>query len=543
MTYAQHFGNETDQQTPLPGMVKNSAGGTAYPVNKWTRLERFLILGAEGGTYYIDEKDLVIGNAKALVECLAQDPILTLAMITDISVNGKAPKNDPAIFALAVAASFGLNAHLKCDKTEVYHKEVRQLAFAKLNEVCRIGTHLFMFIDEVKKMRGMGMGLRKAIRGWYSERDDDVLGYQLVKYKNRQGWTHRDVLRLVHDAKLPKRNLLGWLCDRREIGELLPNIVVKSEILPYADNKTAAAKLIVDNKLPREVVPTEWLNDVLIWEALLEDMPITAMIRNLGKMTEVGLLKPMSKASAKVVSTLTDESILRRGRVHPFSILLALTTYSAGRGVRGSLTWTPIPQVMEALQEAFYLSFDNVESTGKRHYLGLDVSRSMSALINNTHITCAMAAAALTMVTARTEDNYYVGAFSAGAGGSFSRSSALMKDFPINRSWDLNKVITEARKITFGRTDCALPMVHALEKKIEADVFVIYTDSETWAGKIQPVEALQRYRDKMGINAKLVVVGMASNGFSIADPNDGGMFDVCGMSTSVPSVINNFITG
>jgi 60 kDa SS-A/Ro ribonucleoprotein len=222
--------------------------------------------------------------------------------------------------------------------------------------------------------------------------------------------------------------------------------------------------------------------------------------------------------------------------------LLALTTYAAGHGVRGSLTWTPVPQILESLQEAFYLSFDNVVGTGKRHYLGLDVSGSMSATINNTHLSCAQAAAALTMVTARTEDNYYVGAFSTPSSGRWGYDS-LMKEFPITRNWDLDKVVREADKVNFGRTDCALPMIHALNEKIEVDVFVIYTDSETWAGKMQPVQALQKYRDKMGINAKLVVVGMVSNGFSIADPNDGGMLDCVGLDTSVPTVIQNFVAG
>ena len=81
-----------------------------------------------------------------------------------------------------------------------------------------------------------------------------------------------------------------------------------------------------------------------------------------------------------------------------------------------------------------------------------------------------------------------------------------------------------------GGTDCALPMKWALNHKVEADVFVVYTDSETWAGEPHPAQALRCYRDKMGIAAKMIVVGMTSNGFSIADPNDAGMLDVEGLT-------------
>lgn len=40
--------------------------------------------------------------------------------------------------------------------------------------------------------------------------------------------------------------------------------------------------------------------------------------------------------------------------------------------------------------------------------------------------------------------------------------------------------------------------------------------------------------------AKLIVVGMVSNGFSIADPDDGEMMDVVGFDTAAPAVIADF---
>jgi 60 kDa SS-A/Ro ribonucleoprotein len=91
-----------------------------------------------------------------------------------------------------------------------------------------------------------------------------------------------------------------------------------------------------------------------------------------------------------------------------------------------------------------------------------------------------------------------------------------------------------------GGTDCALPMIWALKNKVEVDAFVVYTDSETWHGKIHPVQALREYRDRMGIPAKLIVVGMVANQFSIADPNDAGMLDVVGFDTASPQLIADF---
>ena len=46
----------TPQTQAIPGTVPNSAGGHAFPVDDWTRLDRFLVLGSEGGSYYAAER-------------------------------------------------------------------------------------------------------------------------------------------------------------------------------------------------------------------------------------------------------------------------------------------------------------------------------------------------------------------------------------------------------------------------------------------------------------------------------------------------------
>jgi 60 kDa SS-A/Ro ribonucleoprotein len=94
--------------------------------------------------------------------------------------------------------------------------------------------------------------------------------------------------------------------------------------------------------------------------------------------------------------------------------------------------------------------------------------------------------------------------------------------------------------LPFGGTDCALPMLYALTQEIEIDAFVILTDSETWAGDVHPSQALARYRHATGLAARLVVVGMVANEFSIADPKDPGMLDVIGFDTATPQLVSDF---
>jgi 60 kDa SS-A/Ro ribonucleoprotein len=97
--------------------------------------------------------------------------------------------------------------------------------------------------------------------------------------------------------------------------------------------------------------------------------------------------------------------------------------------------------------------------------------------------------------------------------------------------------------IPFSSTDCALPMVRALERREIVDAFVIYTDSETYMGKIHPQAALEQYRAVTGINAKLIIVGMTSNCLTIADPKDLNTLNLAGFDTATPRLINDFIAG
>jgi 60 kDa SS-A/Ro ribonucleoprotein len=544
INYAKLFKRRaTPQSQPIPGssQVPNSAGGYSWQVNDWMRLDRFLILGAEGGTYYITERNLVKENHDAVVRCIKADGVRAVNRIVEISDCGRAPKNDPAIFALALVATHG-------------DKESRALAFKNLGKVCRIGTHLFHFAEYVNALRGWGRGLRNAVGGWYVDREGDELAHQAVKYQQRDGWSHGDLLRLAH-PKAPSAQhdaVFRWMLSgadslgEREVqrkvrGEeriakygavgALPKLIEAFEQAKKASSKEAIVKLITEHDLPREAIPTQWLNEVAVWDALLTNMPMTAMIRNLGKMTSIGLVQPFSQAAKLIVHKLSDETVLKRARIHPLAMLIAEKVYAQGRGDKGSLTWKPVSQIIDALDAAFYATFQNVEPSGKPVMLALDVSGSMGGgSVAGSCLTPREASAAMALVTAATEREYHIMGF----------SSRFM---PLNISprMRLDDVVKRISNLPFEGTDCALPMLWARENGVNVSAFITYTDSETWAGKIHPTQALRQYRSEFVGDAKAVVVGMTSNGFTLADPNDRGMLDVVGFDTTAPAVIADFV--
>ena len=514
--YSKHVAaRSTPQSEPMFGksQEKNNAGGYTFVLDKWSQLERFLVIGCQGGSYYANERSMAVENAKIVNECADEDHAKIFAILDDINKNNRAIKHDTVLFAYV----------LLCSKQSSYLDHI--LSF------CRTGTHLFQFAQMIKDLRGWGRSVRRAVARWYNEHHSTE--YQMVKYQSRGGWTHRDVLRQSH--VVPKDETVNGLLKWAVKGEVPAGGLVEAMSKAKTASELEIVSLINDKNLPRECIPTEHLKSIKVWDALLEKMPMTAMIRNLGKMSSIGLLTPMSDGCQKVASRLVDSEYVKESRIHPFSVLLALKTYSMGQGFRGSLSWSPDSSILESLNTCFSLSFENVEPTGKRFYFGVDVSGSMTSTINNSNVTCREAAAALVLASVKHEPMTYTAGFTGGW-----NTSSEMTDLLITRQDSLQSVVSRTAELKFGRTDCAMPMLDAMQKKIPVDTFVVITDNETWCGGIHPVQALKQYRDTMGIPAKLIVVGMTATKFSIADPSDAGMLDIAGFDSSAPKVISEF---
>lgn len=520
----QHGTRSTPQTEPMsPDQVANSAGGFVWAVDKWTRLRRFLILGSEGGSYYASERKLTQQNVSCVKECIDEDGLRTVNTIVEISKGGNAPKNDPALFALAAAISLG-------------DRDTRVAAGKALPDVARIGTHLYHFVAYAETMRGWGKVMRKAVQGWY-DRNPDQLALQAIKYRQRDGWTHSDLLRLSHPKVEGDLDLLyRWIVGKHESenDNDLSSLVHAFEAAQRSSSPSETASLVRTYNLPREALLTEHLNDKDVWFALLEQkMPMTALTRNLATMTRIGVLDSKEHMGL-VLGALGDAEIIRKSRLHPMALLIALRTYASGRGFRGTNTWRPLAPVIDALDAAFYTAFDNVESTGKSHLLCLDVSPSMgSGQVAGAPITPREAAAAMALVTLHAESDCEVVGF-----------AGKLEPLGFSRRQRLDDVTQKVGRIGWSHTDCALPFIHAHAEKLKIDAFFVYTDSETFFNRhIHPKQALDQYRQHSGINSKSVVAAFVSNGFTIADPQDAGMMDVVGFDTAAPGVMADFVAG
>jgi 60 kDa SS-A/Ro ribonucleoprotein len=528
------YGPATQREKTDARQVENNAGGFTFVVDDWSRLQRFLVLGAEGGTYYASERTLVRENAAVVERLIQLDGPRLVREVTELSVSGRAPKNDPAILALAMAAKLG-------------NEPTRIAAYAALPKVCRIGTHLYHFATFTSSIGngGWGRGMRNAIARWFNARSVDDAAHQLLKYQSRDGWSARDLLNLTHpnpkkatgEGSFEVRDALyGWVTlgyDKLEEDKRsrVPAMVDAFERLKKETDLDKVLKLIVDHDLPREAVPTQHLTHAKVWEALLPHMGLTALLRNLATMTRVGVIAPLGEHVGSICARLTDASQLTKARVHPIQMLSAFKTYSSGHGVRGSSTWMPVQTVVDALDAGFYASFAAVEPTHKPTLLALDVSGSMTIgeIGGCKGLNPREASAAMALVTAAREPNHHILGF-----------SHTFVDVPISPKMRLDQAIAVIERIPMGRTDCALPMLWAEKTKAAVDSVSIYTDNETWFGDVHPHKALQSYRRSSGRSTKVAIVGMTATAFTIADPTDGGMMDVVGFDASAPALMADF---
>lgn len=503
--------------------VLNNTGGFVFQITPEQRLKRFLILGSPN-TFYTKSNSLTEENLANVREMWRKYPKETAAIISEISVSGRAPKNDYALAALAVGVGMGGDA--------------RQQAFSVLNSVARIGTHILHFAQFLKHRSGWGRSVRNAFKKWYFGRAPEKMAYQVMKYQSRDGWSHKDILRMCHaldkHTSSPQKQIFEYVMYDKISEELLSGIKIirAAEMAKKAKAAEEIVSLIMDEDLPRELIPTQFLNDKDVWQALLDGMLknnlLEALVRNLNKLTSLGLLD--KRANEKAVIDIFKTENLKAARLHPLKILLALRTYESGHGLRGSMTWTPNPRITRALDDAFYAAFGLVEPTNKRICVAIDVSGSMDGTIDGTNISARDAATCLAMMVARSEPNHEI----------FAVSDTLTP-FPINPRASMRDVINLQRNIPFGWTHLSLPLEYAIKAEKEFDAFVLITDNDVNRG-YHVAQLLKDYRKaKYGVkDAQFVVIATTATPFSVADPGDPGMLDVVGFDAAIPEILSSF---
>ena len=192
--------------------------------------------------------------------------------------------------------------------------------------------------------------------------------------------------------------------------------------------------------------------------------------------------------------------------------------------------------MVDALDDGVYESIPNVDPTHKQYFIAIDASGSMQAPFGPAaNFSCREAAVALAMILQKVEPHTLTLGFTEGD---------HIKVIPISPKQRLNDAMrTFQEMIKPQGTDISLPFQYATKNGMGTDVFIILTDSETWAGKQHPQQAFDEYRNKYNRKAKCVIVSMAANNVTVGDPNDAGILQAVGFDASLMQVMRQFVMG
>lgn len=513
-----------------PNQTLNSNEMTVYKLDDIERLRRYIFLGSENGSLYINEEILTYKNLKCLENLLDKcryDDILDVINKYKHTVY----KNDYLIYVLARSCSIRLD-----DDPLFWKKDFRSDCYKLVLEICTIPTHLFLFIklyetinNKLYKTTGWNFHLKQMINNWYQSKSYDNLMYHVTKYQSRHNWSHKDILRLSHiKANDNTMNDIFKYITKDKLNTNNNNLeyLITFDELKKEIDVDKVVKYIEKYNFVKEQIPDHLLNEPKIWVALIKNMPITALLKSLNKITALNILNDCPEI-LELIKRKIDTVY-----VHPLQLLIVLKMYKKGKGMKGGLIWEPHDEISKALNSAFYGSFSKLVPTNKKLLLALDVSGSMSwntvcgiDCLSAAEVSCAMA-----MMFDFVEKNVDIMGF-----------SSEFKKLNISKENCLEENLEYMNDNTFGTTDCALPFEWAIDNNKDYDAVIVFTDNETNVNKIEPSVALEIYRNKVKKNTKLIVVGLASNGFSIANPDDPNMMDICGFDNNVYNTIKEFL--
>ncbi|XP_071182055.1 RNA-binding protein RO60-like [Mytilus edulis] len=512
------------------------------------RLLRFLIYGRDDGRYFVNKRRVNVvrdfSQHSRIIDRMISERkgMEVIGLIKEVSMLGQAPKQGPLLYALAVCA--------RCND-----ESTKKAALRCLTDICRTPTHLFQFIKFTSIQRegskGWGRAQRKAVSEWYNQaafQNNPIKLLRLgTKYKKRHGYTHRDLIRLAHvkpkthHIKFVIQYIVKGMCSSANSDDSDGMIKDAEQFINGVEQAKECKGNDIDDltslirryNLTREHIPTNILNNKNVWRALMYEMPMHALIRNLGRISKHALLRPDSPEEQHILDNLLDDVKLRCAKIHPLTILTAWNTYKLGGSIRNAspMEWEVNQRVADTLETAFYKSFSSCVATDKRILLAIDGSEEMmKPVVDLQQVSARSAAVAVALLMSKVErwtDFVLV-----------SDSVSLVDVLPTDN--------LETASFKFSTSECAClsdeasnPMDWAMTHSKQYDAIVFFTSCAT---NINLNEAMTQYRSRLGLpSTRLVVVAMTSNNNPITDPNDLHMLNVVGFDTNAMKVITEFI--
>lgn len=525
MTYAKNINNVKSVSNQLYGQVPNTQGYYVYQITPLEQLARFLVLGTTAPTYHAGDRNIE-KNVDMVQAIVKTQGVEVVKFLLDFDNQNIAPKREPLLFVLAYCLKNG-------------DEQTRKAASEAAKTIVRTGRDIRTFTSELSELGGWGRLTKRTIAEWYLRENTP---YQVIKYRNsNHQYNHRNIMRLAHPKPTNEEqsNLFAYLVGKPYNYDELPKQVRLFEYVNSNSNQVSeedVIRAIVDGNLTHEMIPTQFRKSPNVWAALIKSMNYRALVWNLGTLSELGLLTPMSKVETIVLKKLQDDKAVIGSRIHPFTMLVAIRNYATGKGERK--TWPVNQRIVSALEKGLGILYNNVRKTDARLALIVDVSGSMSSSyggvghmtknrLSGSNITPIEGAGAMAAIQCRSSNAYVIGV------------DNRVHPLEINDRSTISSVTNTLKAFRGGCTHLSVGIEHLIKERIQVDAVVYYTDNEVNGG-YQISQLFEKYRKEVSHNAKLIVVGFEANEFTIGDSNTPWIINICGFDSGTIDVINAF---
>nr|XP_023012996.1 60 kDa SS-A/Ro ribonucleoprotein-like [Leptinotarsa decemlineata] len=443
--------------------------------------------------------------------------------------------------------------------------------------ICKSDEDFFNFIKFTSSVRldksKLSTTVRKLIARYYIKKSALELAHSFVACKSWHGWTHKDLIKLVHiKPDTPLKNmvinyiLLKKLNDKdNEDEKKIIDIMQKSEILRKTKDHKVAVPLISELKATINQVEPSLRKSAEVWNSVLLNMTISDILQALPKLYKLGFLKKDAPTQTIVNENLTNSLKIKASHIHPIEVFIHMKNFEKGGKpldpkllehliAEKKLSEEEIqklkspreakcPLVLNNLQKCMNIACSNVQSFGKRYLITIDTTDHMDTpCLFNKNITAIEAAVAFAWFLLRVEKDVTVAVFK-------EKEIAVVQ---LDKKGHLYEHVQKLRENKSKYVLLAAPIEWATFQKKHVDIFLTFIHHKDFYAAIpkeirekmtKPEHALQKYRKKVNLqNSKLI-------NFCLSSPNvvcgDGSpnILDVAGLDYGTPRAVEAFCRG
>ncbi len=474
--------------------VSDSATHTnreGYPAWERPIEEQFLqtvLTNTLGRAYYASQKDLIHESNAVHTAMLAKDAAFYARGLV-LARNSGYMRLQP-IYGLARLS------------------EVDTKLFGKVfGQVIRTPNDLKDFVTlTMSRRKGSqgGRAIKRAVGTWLSERLNE---YWVIKYGSKTSsdvsLSLKDLVRVYH----PKngnhqlmRYILQGVYDEKE----LPKIAA-FEALKRATTDEEKIRAIQNGNLPHEVASSSSPSPA-VWEAILPQLPIFALLRNLNTLERHNVLNQNGKL---IMEKLTNPDAVHNSKILPSQFLRAYNAVSNA-------------QAKDAIIGAMDIAVDNLEELPGKTVVALDRSGSMDAF---------MQTAAIFAISLMKKTNYQ---------GRLFLFNHEVGEIPVLQR---DSVLTQANMIVAdGGTDTSKFLHMMIKDKVVADNLILISDEQQNIGT-PFADLLSQYRKEVNLAVKVFIIDVSPYRNAITPPEWDNVWFVYGWSDQVLNFISAVIRG